>query len=143
VNDKLQTSNRSIFAVGDVCTEYHFTHVAGDSPSRFRDRDNLGLQIRERKLITISLLGHKNVIHIGVLSQLPVLLITRAQLAVLTSAACAYFMARTVIKNALFFGSGRMSSLLIPWVITQNLPLRGNKCLIHYVPEDSVAVCHL
>lgn len=29
VNDKLQTSNRSIFAVGDVCTEYHFTHVAG------------------------------------------------------------------------------------------------------------------
>ena len=29
VNDKLQTSNKSIFAVGDVCTQYHFTHVAG------------------------------------------------------------------------------------------------------------------
>ncbi|BDA51144.1 Mercuric reductase [Coccomyxa sp. Obi] len=55
VNDKLQTSNRSIFAVGDVCTEYHFTHVAD-------------------------------------------------------------FMARLVIRNALFFGSGKMSSLLIPWV---------------------------
>ena len=29
VNDYLQTTNRSIYAVGDVCTQYHFTHVAG------------------------------------------------------------------------------------------------------------------
>jgi pyruvate/2-oxoglutarate dehydrogenase complex dihydrolipoamide dehydrogenase (E3) component len=28
VNDRLQTSNASIFAAGDVCTKYRFTHVA-------------------------------------------------------------------------------------------------------------------
>ncbi|GMH39912.1 hypothetical protein BSKO_07816 [Bryopsis sp. KO-2023] len=54
VNDLLQTSTKNIFAVGDVCTQYKFTHVAD-------------------------------------------------------------FMARLVIRNALFFGSGKMSSLLIPW----------------------------
>lgn len=54
VNDLLQTSTKHIFAVGDCCTQYKFTHVAD-------------------------------------------------------------FMARLVIRNALFFGSGRMSSLLIPW----------------------------
>ena len=32
------------------------------------------------------------------------------------SCAFADFMARMVIRNALFFGSGKMSSLLIPWV---------------------------
>ena len=54
VNDYLQTTNKSIYAVGDCCTQYKFTHVAD-------------------------------------------------------------FMARLVIRNALFFGSGKMSSLLIPW----------------------------
>lgn len=54
VNDALQTATKHIFAVGDVCTQYKFTHVAD-------------------------------------------------------------FMARLVIRNALFFGSGKMSSLLIPW----------------------------
>jgi len=54
VNDHLQTSNKNIYAVGDCCTKYQFTHVAD-------------------------------------------------------------FMARIVIRNALFFGRAKFSSLLIPW----------------------------
>jgi len=54
VNDYLQTSNKRIFAVGDCCTKYKFTHVAD-------------------------------------------------------------FMARIVIRNALFFGSAKFSDLVIPW----------------------------
>ena len=54
VNDKLQTTNPNIFAVGDVASIYQFTHMAD-------------------------------------------------------------FMARTVIKNALFFGRDKVSSFLIPW----------------------------
>lgn len=54
VNDHLQSSQKHIFAVGDVCCKYQFTHVAD-------------------------------------------------------------WTARTVIRNALFFGSSKMSSLIIPW----------------------------
>lgn len=54
VNDKLQTTNPNIFAVGDVASRYQFTHMAD-------------------------------------------------------------FMARMVIKNALFFGRDKVSDLLIPW----------------------------
>lgn len=54
VDDNLRTSNGDIFAVGDVCTRYQFTHAAD-------------------------------------------------------------FMARLVIRNALFFGRGKFSRLLIPW----------------------------
>jgi len=54
VNDFLQTSAKNIYAVGDCCTKFQFTHVAD-------------------------------------------------------------FMARIVIRNALFFGRSRFSSLLIPW----------------------------
>lgn len=54
VNDKLQTSNPNIYAVGDVASKYQFTHMAD-------------------------------------------------------------FMARMVIKNALFFGRDKVSDLLIPW----------------------------
>eukprot|EP01006_Ploeotia_vitrea_P042398 TRINITY_DN66623_c6_g4_i2.p3 TRINITY_DN66623_c6_g4~~TRINITY_DN66623_c6_g4_i2.p3 ORF type:complete len:305 (+),score=191.77 TRINITY_DN66623_c6_g4_i2:458-1372(+) len=54
VNDMLQTTQKHIFAVGDVVAKYQFTHVAD-------------------------------------------------------------FMARMVIRNALFFGSDRFSDLLIPW----------------------------
>eukprot|EP00884_Botryococcus_braunii_P021435 jgi/Botrbrau1/7976/Bobra.384_2s0004.1 len=54
VNDYLQSSARNIYAVGDCCTRYQFTHIAD-------------------------------------------------------------FMARMVVRNALFFGSGRFSSMLIPW----------------------------
>ena len=53
VNDRLQTSNRSIFAVGDVCSRHQFTHSAD-------------------------------------------------------------FQARLVIANALFFGRGKNSALVIP-----------------------------
>ena len=28
VNDRLQTTNKCIYAVGDCCTMYRFTHVA-------------------------------------------------------------------------------------------------------------------
>ena len=55
VNDKLQTTNPDIYAVGDVASKYQFTHVAD-------------------------------------------------------------FMARLVVKNALFFGRDKVSDLLIPWV---------------------------
>ncbi len=54
VNDKLQTTNPDIYAVGDVASTYQFTHMAD-------------------------------------------------------------FMARLVIKNALFFGRDKVSNLLIPW----------------------------
>jgi pyruvate/2-oxoglutarate dehydrogenase complex dihydrolipoamide dehydrogenase (E3) component len=54
VNDKLQTTNPHIYAVGDVASRYQFTHMAD-------------------------------------------------------------FMARLVIKNALFFGRDKVSDLLIPW----------------------------
>jgi len=54
VNDKLQTTNSDIFAVGDVASRYQFTHMAD-------------------------------------------------------------FMARLVIKNALFFGRDKVTDLLIPW----------------------------
>lgn len=54
VNDKLQTTNPDIYAVGDVASKYQFTHMAD-------------------------------------------------------------FMARLVIKNALFFGRDKVSDLLVPW----------------------------
>ncbi|CAN0047251.1 unnamed protein product [Discosporangium mesarthrocarpum] len=54
VNDQLQTTNQNVYAVGDCCTKFQFTHVAD-------------------------------------------------------------FMARIVIRNALFFGKAKFSSLLIPW----------------------------
>jgi pyruvate/2-oxoglutarate dehydrogenase complex dihydrolipoamide dehydrogenase (E3) component len=54
VNDKLQTTNPAIFAVGDVASKYQFTHMAD-------------------------------------------------------------FMARLVIKNALFFGRDKVADLLVPW----------------------------
>jgi pyruvate/2-oxoglutarate dehydrogenase complex dihydrolipoamide dehydrogenase (E3) component len=54
VNDRLQTSRPHIFAAGDICSPYQFTHAAD-------------------------------------------------------------FMARTVIRNALFFGQAKASALAIPW----------------------------
>lgn len=54
VDDRLQTTNSDIYAVGDVATKYKFTHAAD-------------------------------------------------------------FMARQVVRNALFFGRGSFSDLLIPW----------------------------
>jgi pyruvate/2-oxoglutarate dehydrogenase complex dihydrolipoamide dehydrogenase (E3) component len=54
VNDRLQTSNPNIYAAGDICSPYQFTHAAD-------------------------------------------------------------FMARTVIRNALFFGRAKASALTIPW----------------------------
>jgi pyruvate/2-oxoglutarate dehydrogenase complex dihydrolipoamide dehydrogenase (E3) component len=54
VDDRLRTSNARVFAAGDVCTKYKFTHAADA-------------------------------------------------------------MARIVVRNALFFGRARMSSLVIPW----------------------------
>lgn len=54
VNDNLQTANKRIYAAGDICSPFKFTHAAD-------------------------------------------------------------FMARTVIRNALFGGRAKMSSLIIPW----------------------------
>lgn len=54
VNDRLQTTNPSIYAAGDICSKYKFTHAAD-------------------------------------------------------------FMARIIIRNALFHGRRKMSSLTIPW----------------------------
>ena len=54
VNDKLQTTNPNIYAAGDVCSKYQFTHAAD-------------------------------------------------------------FMARSVIRNALFMGREKVSDLVIPW----------------------------
>jgi pyruvate/2-oxoglutarate dehydrogenase complex dihydrolipoamide dehydrogenase (E3) component len=54
VNDQLQTTQPNIYAAGDICSPYQFTHAAD-------------------------------------------------------------FMARTVIRNALFFGRAKVSALTIPW----------------------------
>jgi pyruvate/2-oxoglutarate dehydrogenase complex dihydrolipoamide dehydrogenase (E3) component len=54
VNDRLQTTNPDVFAVGDVASKYQFTHMAD-------------------------------------------------------------FMARLVIRNALFFGRDNFSNLIVPW----------------------------
>ena len=54
VDDRLRTSNRRVYAAGDVCSKYKFTHAADA-------------------------------------------------------------MARIVVRNALFFGRARVSSLIIPW----------------------------
>ncbi len=54
VNDRLQTTNPRIFAAGDICSRYQFTHAAD-------------------------------------------------------------FMARTVIRNALFMGRAKVSALTVPW----------------------------
>ncbi|WP_166831267.1 mercuric reductase [Thalassoroseus pseudoceratinae] len=54
VDDRLQTSNRNVFAAGDVCSKFKFTHAAD-------------------------------------------------------------FMARTVVRNALFWGRSKVSDLTIPW----------------------------
>ena len=54
VNDRLQTTNPNIYAAGDICSPYQFTHAAD-------------------------------------------------------------FMARIVIRNALFFGRAKASALTIPW----------------------------
>ena len=54
VNDNLRTSNKNVYAAGDCCSSFKFTHAAD-------------------------------------------------------------FMARLVIRNALFFGSDKMSKLLIPY----------------------------
>lgn len=54
VNDRLQTTNKRIYAAGDICGSYKFTHAAD-------------------------------------------------------------FMARTVLQNALFMGSAKLSQLIVPW----------------------------
>ena len=54
VDDRLRTSNPRVYAAGDVCSKYKFTHAADA-------------------------------------------------------------MARIVVRNALFFGRARVSSLVIPW----------------------------
>src|SRR5690606_19279628 len=54
VNDRLQTTHPDIYAAGDICSPYQFTHAAD-------------------------------------------------------------FMARTVLRNALFFGRAKISALTIPW----------------------------
>lgn len=76
VNDWLQTTNPKIFAAGDCCSAFKFTHgECAVSP------------VRTGQFIT-----------------------SRAHIAV----AEADFMARTVIRNALFFGRSKVSELLIP-----------------------------
>ncbi len=54
VNDRLQTTNKNVYAAGDICSNYKFTHAAD-------------------------------------------------------------FMARTVIRNALFMGRAKVSNLVVPW----------------------------
>ena len=81
VNDRLQTSNSKIFAAGDCCSTFKFTH--GKCCVRWIVRC---LCIPNSLPMSVSLV------------------------------AAADFMARTVIRNALFFGKDKMSSLLIPYV---------------------------
>jgi pyruvate/2-oxoglutarate dehydrogenase complex dihydrolipoamide dehydrogenase (E3) component len=76
VNDWLQSTNPKIFAAGDCCSAFKFTHG-----------ECVVSTVRIGQCIT-----------------------SKTQIAV----AAADFMARTVIRNALFFGKSKVSELLIP-----------------------------
>jgi pyruvate/2-oxoglutarate dehydrogenase complex dihydrolipoamide dehydrogenase (E3) component len=52
VNDRLQTSNRRVFAAGDVCSRYQFTHAA-DAMARIVLQNSLFLGRKKASALTI------------------------------------------------------------------------------------------
>ncbi len=79
VNDNLRTTHKRIFACGDVCTRFKFTHAAD-------------------------------------------------------------FMARTVIRNALFMGRAKMSDLVIPWSTYTSPEVAQVGLTEHAAKEQSIPV---
>lgn len=77
VNDKLQTTNSNIYAAGDVCSKFKFTHAAD-------------------------------------------------------------FMARTVIRNALFFGRAKASALTIPWATYTSPELAHVGLTVHDAKKEGI-----
>lgn len=107
VNDKLQTSNSRIFAAGDCCSSFKFTH--GKRRWKYL-----------KDFLTVAFTHYP-------------------------AFAAADFMARIVIRNALFFGSDKMSNLLIPYVST-NIKWPGNKVdfsIAHYFIVIDIIYCIL
>ena len=84
VNDKLRTSNKKIYAAGDVASEYHFTYG-----SRFTVRMSLFIP---PNLPPFPPFENPFGSH------------------------AADFLARIVIRNAMFKGSSKASKLVIPYV---------------------------
>lgn len=66
VNDKLQTSNKNIYAVGDVCSMFKFTHVA-DFMARLAIRNALffGRQSFSSLLIPWATYTDPEIAHVG------------------------------------------------------------------------------
>ncbi len=52
VNDRLQTTNRHIYAAGDVCLQYKFTHMA-DATARIVIQNALFLGRKKVSALTI------------------------------------------------------------------------------------------
>ncbi len=52
INDRLQTTNRRIYAAGDVCSRYQFTHAA-DAMARIVIQNSLFLGRRKASALTI------------------------------------------------------------------------------------------
>jgi pyruvate/2-oxoglutarate dehydrogenase complex dihydrolipoamide dehydrogenase (E3) component len=52
VNDKLQTANRNIYAAGDICIPYQFTHIA-DSAARIVIQNALFFGRKKLSALTI------------------------------------------------------------------------------------------
>ena len=67
VNDRLQTSNRRVYASGDVCSEYQFTHVA-DAMSRIVIQNALFYGRRKASALVIPWVTYTDpeVAHVGV-----------------------------------------------------------------------------
>jgi pyruvate/2-oxoglutarate dehydrogenase complex dihydrolipoamide dehydrogenase (E3) component len=67
VNDRLQTSNRRVYAAGDVCTAYRFTHAA-DAMSRVVIQNALFFGRRQASSLVIPWVTYTDpeVAHVGV-----------------------------------------------------------------------------
>lgn len=79
VDNRLRTSNHNIFAAGDVCSKYKFTHAAD-------------------------------------------------------------FMARTVVRNALFWGRSKVSDLVIPWCTYTSPELAHVGLTSHEAKSQNIAI---
>ena len=174
VNDYLQTTNRNIYAVGDVCTQYHFTHVAGETlpillatlilehcawQSAIRASEAGPLASREPSAQAVNCTndcGRDAEGSQGFAGKsqdwTPTdIFYDRMSCWYLlsTGSLCADFMARLVIRNALFFGSGKMSSLLIPWVTYTDpevahvglYEVRGSPSPVTWDPKEEGVSC--
>ena len=110
VNDKLQTTNPCIYGVGDCCSEFKFTH-AGEC----KDSIMMYLVLLLLLFYYYYYCYYYYIIIIVYTIVHSLVLLFSCDISYLINRLKADFMARTVIRNAFFFGKGKMSDLLIPY----------------------------